>query len=190
MKGFPKKGENLVENSEGYHVFGQNIKYQYEQKVLLDEKYLHRVDPKKPILAYTSSAAEIGIISESFYRSGDNGAFQGLIPKFQEYNYKHILYFLAILSLYFKNMGYTTGMSHINDLNIKLPYKNNEIYFEFMEKYIEELEAERIEELEAYLQVTGLSDYKITKKEQESLDKYDSMIRKSKSRAEQSNNDV
>ncbi|PTK29058.1 hypothetical protein BUZ51_12355 [Staphylococcus hominis] len=179
MKGFPKKDENLVENSEGYHVFGQNIKYQYEQKVLLDEKYLHRVDPKKPILAYTSSAAEIGIISESFYRSGDNGAFQGLIPKFQEYNYKHILYFLAILSLYFKNMGYTTGMSHINDLNIILPYKNNEIYFEYMEKYIEELEAERIEELEAerieeleaYLQVTGLSDYKITKKEQESLDK-------------------
>ena len=32
-----------------------------------------------------------------------------------------------------------------------------------MEKYIEELEAERIEELEAYLQVIGLSDYKITK---------------------------
>ena len=41
-----------------------------------------------------------------------------------------------------------------------------------MEKYIEELEAERIEELEAerieeleaYLQVTGLSDYNITEK--------------------------
>ena len=46
-----------------------------------------------------------------------------------------------------------------------------------MEKYIEELEAERIEELEAerieeleaYLQVTGLSDYNITEKKRKYL---------------------
>ena len=39
-----------------------------------------------------------------------------------------------------------------------LPTKCDSIDFEFMESFIEELEAERIEELEAYLSVSGLKD--------------------------------
>ena len=42
-----------------------------------------------------------------------------------------------------------------------------------MEKYIQELEAERLEELEAYLLATGLKDYQLTQKEQESLDLFE-----------------
>jgi len=34
-----------------------------------------------------------------------------------------------------------------------------------MEKYIKALEAERLEELEAYLLATGLKDYHLTEKE-------------------------
>ncbi len=45
------------------------------------------------------------------------------------------------------------------------------IDFVYMEKYIAELEAERIAELEAYLKVTGLSDYTLTKKESNALEK-------------------
>ncbi len=41
---------------------------------------------------------------------------------------------------------------------IQLPTKNGEIDFEFMEKFIAELEAERLAELEAYLTATGLKD--------------------------------
>ncbi len=62
-------------------MFGQNIKYQYPQGILLDKKYLQSVDYQHPILGYTSSVGEIGIIKEPFYRSGDNGAFQGLFSK-------------------------------------------------------------------------------------------------------------
>lgn len=40
-----------------------------------------------------------------------------------------------------------------------------EIAFEYMESYIKELEAERLEELEAYLLTTGLKDYKLTEQE-------------------------
>ena len=62
--------------------------------------------------------------------------------------------------------------------SILLPVKNWGISFEYIEKYIqaleaerlEELEAERLEELEAYLLATGLKDYQLTQKEQESLD--------------------
>ena len=193
MKGFPKRDENLSENIDGYHIFGQNIKYQYPQKVLLDEKYLHKIEPEKPILAYTSSASEIGMIAESFYRSGDNGAFQGLFPKFKDYNKKHILYFLATLSKYFVNFGYSTGMSNILSLVIPVPYVQNKLAFKYMENYIkaleaeriETLEAERIETLEAYLTVTNLRDYHLTKNDEKVLDKF-AKLSDTKSRVEES----
>lgn len=183
MKGFPKRDENLLENIDGYHIFGQNIKYQYPQKVLLDEKYLHRIEPEKPILAYTSSASEIGMITESFYRSGDNGAFQGLFPKFKDYNKKHILYFLATLSKYFVNFGYSTGMSNVLSLVIPVPYVQNKLAFKYMENYIKALEAERIETLEAYLTVTNLRDYHLTKNDEKVLDKF-AKLSDTKSRVE------
>ena len=43
-----------------------------------------------------------------------------------------------------------------------------------MEKYIAELEAQRIAELEAYLVATGLSDYMLTKKEETALERFKS----------------
>lgn len=75
IRGVPKNEENLEENSKGYHIFGQNIKYQYPQKILVNSKYLTQVEENKPILAYTSSTCQIGMIKESFYRTGNNGAF-------------------------------------------------------------------------------------------------------------------
>jgi len=96
------------------------------------------------------------------------------------WNEKSLLYFISIMKKAAEgkfDYGNKFNRKNAANLNVKLPYKNNEIYFEYMEKYIEEMETERIEEMEAYLQVTGLSDYKITKKEQESHDKYDSMVK-------------
>lgn len=45
---------------------------------------------------------------------------------------------------------------------IQLPVLNGQIDYNFMESFIEELEAERIEELEAYLSVSGLKDTQLT----------------------------
>lgn len=44
---------------------------------------------------------------------------------------------------------------------VMLPTKNGQIDFEFIESFIAELEAQRVAELEAYLNVTGLKDYKL-----------------------------
>ncbi|NPS34138.1 restriction endonuclease subunit S [Helicobacter pylori] len=184
MRGYPKKDENLTENKNGYHIFGQNIKHQYPQKVLLDEKYLHRISPKKPILAYASSVGEIGLIKESFYRSGDNGAFQGLFPRFKDYNVRHLLFILSKLKNIFNDFGYATGMSDVLNLKFSLPLKptaNTQtldgIDFHFMEKFIAELEqcrlAEleqcRLAELEAYLKATGLSNTTLSSDEENAL---------------------
>ncbi len=168
MRGYPKKDENLTENKNGYHIFGQNIKHQYPQKVLLDEKYLHRISPKKPILAYASSVGEIGLIKESFYRSGDNGAFQGLFPRFKDYNVRHLLFILSKLKNIFNDFGYATGMSDVLNLKFSLPLKptaNTQtldgIDFHFMEKFIAELEA--------YLKATGLSNTTLSSDEENAL---------------------
>lgn len=142
IKGVPKKEEDLTEVRDGYHIFGQNIQYQRPQRILLDSKYLHRVDPKYPILAYTSSVGEIGMIEEDFYRSGDNGAFQGLYPIKHKFDRYELQYVLTALKKQFVHFGYSTGMSDIMNLSIELPLvkDTNEIDYEIMGKYIKALE--------------------------------------------------
>jgi len=57
---------------------------------------------------------------------------------------------------------------------VSLPVKSNNIIdFEFMEKFIEELEAYHIEKIETYLTVTGLKDFTLTEEEQNVLKEYD-----------------
>ena len=67
---------------------------------------------------------------------------------------------------------------------ILLPIKNNEIDFDFIENFINTLEAERIETLEAYLQVTNLKDYKLTRNDEKILDTFEK-LNDTKSRVEE-----
>jgi hypothetical protein len=62
-----------------------------------------------------------------------------------------------------------------DELNISLPTKNNKPDFEFMESFIAQIEAERIEKLEAYLEVSGLKDYILTDEEQKALDDFENI---------------
>ncbi|WP_409373675.1 restriction endonuclease subunit S [Streptococcus suis] len=67
-----------------------------------------------------------------------------------------------------------------DELMISLPTINNNLDFSYMELYIktleaeriETLEAERIETLEAYLTVTGLKEYHLTKNDEKILDTF------------------
>ena len=56
---------------------------------------------------------------------------------------------------------------------IKLPTKNGEIDFDFMERFVAELEAQRVAELEAYLSATGLKDHELTVAEQKALEDFE-----------------
>lgn len=97
VKGYPKSKENLTPVKNEYYVYGQNIKHQYNFKILMNDIYLYKIELGHPILAYTSSVGEIGLIEESFYRSGDNGAFQALIPKDNQISKYELQYILSIL---------------------------------------------------------------------------------------------
>ena len=84
---------------------------------------------------------------------------------------------LLLVSCIYKSLknkyswGNSISYKKIQDDKIVVPIKNNTIDFEFMESFIEELEAERIEELEAYLSVSGLKDTQLTADELSALDK-------------------
>ncbi len=58
---------------------------------------------------------------------------------------------------------------------MKLPVKNGEIDFPFMESFIAELEAERLAELEAYLLATGLKDTTLTTEEENALKAFENV---------------
>ncbi|HFU4109451.1 TPA: restriction endonuclease subunit S [Streptococcus suis] len=70
------------------------------------------------------------------------------------------------------NYGNPMSSTKLRKEKIKLPFLNNHIAFSYMENYIKTLEAERIETLEAYLTVTGLKDYHLTKNDEKILDRF------------------
>jgi len=86
------------------------------------------------------------------------------------------IYFTSLINQLFKGKySYGTQLSSSklknDNFELALPiHTNGDIAFDYMEDYIKELEAERIKELEAYLAATGLNDYKLTRKEAETLD--------------------
>lgn len=53
------------------------------------------------------------------------------------------------------------------EILVALPFLNGKIYFSYMEKYIEELEA--------YLVATGLKNYHLTKYDEEVLDRFNKL---------------
>ena len=94
-----------------------------------------------------------------------------IVPKI-ELNKSSILFFTVIFNKQKQNL--LSGLVRDVDkafltAKIHLPTQNGQIDFAFMEQFIAELEAERIAELEAYLQATGLQDYTLTKEEEKAL---------------------
>ncbi|MBQ8615556.1 MAG: restriction endonuclease subunit S [Clostridia bacterium] len=100
------------------------------------------------------------------------------LPIFSKWNDK-IAYFLVaniqnFVSLYNGQQG-GYKLDDIKNHVIQLPIKNGKINFEFMESFITELEACHISELKAYLSVTGLNDYTLTKEEENALNIFNSI---------------
>ncbi|EDP6921526.1 N-6 DNA methylase [Campylobacter upsaliensis] len=110
-----------------------------------------------------------------FYRDFDykmvtHARVMCLHPLF-ELNKKTGLYIASAMN-YFKLLFSFADMAtwnKIQNLKLSLPVLNEQIAFNYMESYIKELEAERLQELEAYLKVTGLNDYTLSQKEKEAL---------------------
>lgn len=94
-----------------------------------------------------------------------------------ELNKKTGLYIASTMN-YFKLLFSFANMatwSKISNLKLSLPVLNEQIAFDYMESYIKALEAERLQELEAYLKVTGLNDYILSQKEKDALKAFENL---------------
>ena len=114
-----------------------------------------------------------------YYQSNDFIGYshiQHLVAKFKLFN-KAIASFIISACRVSTSKQYDYGNKFnreaMNNTIIQLPIKNMEINFSFIEKFIVELEAERIAELEAYLIATNLKDYALTKEEEKVLDGFE-----------------
>ena len=95
-------------------------------------------------------------------------------------NHKALFYIATVMSMDKYKFGYGKQyrMNSLEAHKILLPTLGGEINFSFMEKFIEELERERVEELDAYLRATGLKNYELTQSEKSALVKFDEFSRR------------
>ena len=102
-----------------------------------------------------------------------------ILPKFEISSESVILFFSTLLNG-LKRKLLTVLVRDVDEtfLNstIQVPIKDNgDVNWEFITEFVAELEAQRIAELKAYLQVSGLDDYELSKDELEVLQRYSSL---------------
>ncbi len=95
-----------------------------------------------------------------------------LTPKKFKLNRKNALYFMCGIRKFVEKYNNQQAGYKLEDIKmhiLRLPQKKDKPDFAYMEKYIELLDAVSLEQLNAYLKVTMLSDYELTIEEQEAL---------------------
>ncbi|MGY0393810.1 restriction endonuclease subunit S [Fusobacterium sp. SYSU M8A802] len=165
---FIKKGINFI---------GRTNEFNGKQ----GEIELQEFEPNEP---YTITATVIGnykyvkLQKEPYYCSQNiNKLTPKLVLKnnWNEYTINFLItYIQKFVSLYNGQQG-GYKLEDIKNHIIQLPTKEGKIDFEFMESFVAELEAQRIAELEAYLTVTGLKNYQLTKEEKLALKELDTI---------------
>ena len=110
------------------------------------------------------------------YFTGDK--IKVLVPKTEGFNSRTAQFFISSMNLSFSTFGWGSSSFEVKVLEaqlLRLPVRNGEIDFDFMEEFVAELEATRLAELEAYLEATGLRDYTLTPPEIEALNRFDTI---------------
>lgn len=165
---------------KGNFVFGEESKFPYFTRTEFNNGILGYVDYLDDEHKIPSGCLAVGMIAmKFFYMKYDFYAGQftkRAVPKSFTLTPRTAAYFISILNKNqrtFQNTLVRHFESVFNNTKIKLPTKNGEVDFVFMESFIAELEAERIAELEAYLIASGLKDYTLTKEEQEVLAEFE-----------------
>ncbi|MDP8039891.1 MULTISPECIES: restriction endonuclease subunit S [Pasteurellaceae] len=108
---------------------------------------------------------------EKPYFTGDK--IKILKSKYDEFSKNNAQFFISVMGKAFSCFSWGSSsfnVSIISEQKITLPITSNGlINFSFMEKFIAELEASHLAELEAYLSVTNLKDYHLTEEEKDVL---------------------
>jgi len=127
----------------------------------------------------TISCSDTTLGAETMYYQANDfigySHIQHLVPKFEAFNQAIASFIISAcrVSTFNKyDYGNKFNREAMNKTKIQLPTKNKKIDFDFMESFIAQIEAERIEKLDAYLEVSGLKDYVLTVEEEKVLEDF------------------
>ena len=87
-----------------------------------------------------------------------------------ELTINELLYIIASWKKSIPNKGYARHWSTAKKVLFQLPVKKDEIDFDFIERFVAEIENEGILKLEKHLNENGLNDYQLTKQEKQALE--------------------
>ena len=146
--------------------------YDYVTRTSLNQGVLQTTGFVNKANINSSGTWSLGLLQmDFFYRSKPWYAGQfvrKIIPKIEIPN-GAVLFFTTLLNKQKKKLLSVLVRDvdkTFKETMVKLPITiNNKINFDFMESFIAELEAERIAELSAYLTVSGLDNYELSKEE-------------------------
>ncbi|KZK05281.1 type IIS restriction enzyme R protein (BCGIB) [Lactococcus cremoris] len=155
-----ENGVPYIVQSMFNNMFSRNVNKQY-----LIEHNEAPVSGNRIVLGVTLPAVS--------YQPKEFGASQVITAKANWLNQKNGVFIATAISklMYQFSYGRKPGVQIYKDMEIKMPYQNNEIAFDYINDFVETLEAERLATLEAYLKVTGLNNVALSVKERASLDK-------------------
>ncbi len=154
--------------------------YPYFTRTVLNNGIAGYVKYLDEIHKISGNSIAVGMLGmQFFYMDKDFYAGQftkTLFPKFSGMNKRIALYFIAMLNKYQKHLQsklVRDFKQQFDEIKLSIPVRGEDIAWDYMVKYIEELEASHIEELEAshieeleaYLIAAGLSDYQLTEKD-------------------------
>ena len=176
---FEIKGNSQL-NKDSF-VFREKGEYPYFTRTEFNNGILGYVDYLDDEHKMAGGCLAVGMIAmKFFYMQKDFYAGQftkRAIPKSFSLSQRVASYFISLLNKnqkIFQNVLVGSFESVFNNTKIKLPIKNNEIDFEFLESFVAELETERIKKLDDYLVANGLKDYMLTVEEKQVLKDFES----------------
>lgn len=155
-------------------LFNENSDFPYFTRTTFNNGIAGYVDYLDEEHKIKGGCLAVGMIAmQFFYMEKDFYAGQftkRAIPKSFLLNEKIAIYFISLLNKnqnIFQNVLVRDFEKIFNKTTIQLPTKNGKIDFDFMESFIEELEA--------YLLATDLKDYQLTNEEQQALHNFENI---------------
>jgi len=163
-------------------VFREDGEYPYFTRTIFNNGIFGYVDYLDEAHKIKGDCLAVGMMGmQFFYMKKDFYAGQftkRAIPKSFILTQRLATYFIVLLNKnqdLFKNVLVRNFENEFNNFKIQLPTKNNKIDFEFMENFIAQIEAQRMDKLKAYLEASGLDDCVLTEEEKEALERFDEL---------------
>lgn len=133
----------------------------------------------KNVISVSANGANTGATfyqKEEFTVLQDAYAVEWIDENFKLSDNQYLYLVSSISKTIYGNYEWTNkaGWEKIKDNKISLPTKNGEMDFEFMESFVAAMEAEKIKNLDTYLEENNLKDYTLTTEEKQVLEDFES----------------